>query len=112
MNRLKDKVALITGGGAGIGAATGRIFCEEGAAVVLVDMDRTALDKTAEAIRGKVKGAKVAVYAADVADSEEAVRAVAHGVSAFGRLNVLVNNAAMRNYAAVADATPEEWQAM
>src|SRR4051812_10391788 len=107
MNRLKDKVALITGGGAGIGAATGRIFCEEGAAVVLVDLDRTALDRTAEAIRTQVKGARVAVYAADVADANEAVKAVAHGMSAFGKLDVLVNNAAMRNYAAVADATTE-----
>lgn len=112
MNRLKDKVALITGGGAGIGAATGRMFCEEGAAVVLVDLDRTSLAKTAEEILAKVKGARVAVYAADVADANEAVCAVAHGLSAFGRLDVLVNNAAMRNYAAVADATTEEWQAM
>ena len=112
MGRLHGKVALITGGGAGIGAATGRIFCAEGASVVLVDQDSTALEAAASAIRDQVKGAKVAHYATDVADPEGAVRAVAHGVSAFGRLNLLVNNAAMRNYATMADATQAEWRAM
>ncbi len=112
MNRLQNKVALITGGGAGIGAATAKIFCGEGAAVVLVDRDGGALEETAREIAKQVKGARVAHYAADVADAEEAVRAVAHGLSAFGRLDVLVNNAAMRNYSSMAEATPAEWQAM
>ena len=48
--RLKGKTALITGGGAGIGAATGRIFCAEGASVVLVDQDSSALEAAASAI--------------------------------------------------------------
>ena len=112
MNRLQNKVALITGGGAGIGAATAKIFCAEGAAVMLVDRDGDALEETAREIASEVKGASVAHYAADVADAEEAVRAVAHGLSAFGRLDVLVNNAAMRNYSSMAEATPAEWQSM
>lgn len=112
MKRLDGKVALITGGGAGIGAATGRVFAAEGAALVLVDRDAQALERTVHAIRAGVQGARVAHYAADVADAGQAALAVAHGMRAFGRLDVLVNNAAMRNYAAVADATPEEWQAM
>jgi len=112
MDRLKEKVALITGGGAGIGAATGRIFCAEGAAVVLVDQDGETLEATAKAIREQFQGAKVAHFAADVADPEAAVRAVAHGVSAFGRLDLLVSNAAMRNYASMAEATQAEWRAM
>ena len=112
MKRLQGKVALITGGGAGIGAATARIFAAEGAAVVLVDHDPAALDQTVAAIRSAVEGARVAQFSADVADAGEAVRAVAHGLQAFGRLDILVNNAAMRNYASVADATPQEWQAV
>ena len=112
MNRLQNKIALITGGGAGIGAATGRIFCGEGAAVVLVDRDAEALEATAAEIREQVKGAKVAHCAADVSDPAGALRAVAQGVSSFGRLDLLVNNAAMRNYASMAEATPEEWRAM
>jgi meso-butanediol dehydrogenase/(S,S)-butanediol dehydrogenase/diacetyl reductase len=109
---MQGKVALITGGGAGIGAATGRIFASEGAAVILVDLDPAALAKAVAAIRSAVDGARVEQFAADVSDAEQAALAVAHGVRAFGRLDVLVNNAAMRNYAAVADATPQEWQAM
>ena len=112
MNRLKGKVALITGGGAGIGAATGRIFAAQGAAVVLVDLDPVALDNAAAGIRSDVPGARVDCFAADVADAEKAKEAVAHGMRAFGQLDVLVNNAAMRNYASIGEATPEEWQAM
>ena len=109
MDRLKGKVALITGGGAGIGAATGKLFCQEGAAVVLVDRDREALSKTAQAIRAQLPQARVACYAADVADGAQAAPAVAHAVEAFGRLDVLVNNAALRNYSAIADAERSEW---
>ncbi len=112
MKRLHGKVALITGGGAGIGAATGRVFAAEGAAVVLVDQDPAALERTVASIRAAVDGARIAHFAADVADAGQAALAVAHGMRAFGRLDVLVNNAAMRNYSAVADATPQEWQAM
>ena len=112
MNRLQGKVALITGGGAGIGAATGRIFAAQGAAVVLVDLDPAALDKAAAGIRADVPGARVECFAADVADAAKAVEAVAHCMRAFGQLDVLVNNAAMRNYASIGEATPEEWQAM
>jgi 2-hydroxycyclohexanecarboxyl-CoA dehydrogenase len=112
MDRLQDKVALITGGGAGIGAATGGIFCQEGAAVVLVDRDSAALEETAHAIREQVKGAKVAHCVADVSDADEAVRAVAHAMTVFGRLDILVNNAAMRNYASMAEATHEDWLGM
>lgn len=112
MNRLQGKVALITGGGAGIGAATGKLFAAQGAAVVLVDLDPAALDKAVAMVRTAVPGARVASFAADVADADKAVAAVAHGLAAFGQLDVLVNNAAMRNYAAVGEATPQEWQAM
>lgn len=112
MERLRDKVALVTGGGAGIGAATGRIFCQEGAAVVLVDRDSAALEETARAIREQVKGARLAHCTADVSDADEAVRAVAHAMAEFGRVDVLVNNAAMRNYASMAEATHEDWLGM
>src|SRR5258708_949645 len=112
MKRLQDKSAIITGGGAGIGAATGRIFCQEGAAVLLVDRDSAALEETASAIREQVKGAKVAHCVAEVSDADEAVRAVAQAKAEFGRLDVLVNNAAMRNYASMAEATHEDWLGM
>jgi meso-butanediol dehydrogenase/(S,S)-butanediol dehydrogenase/diacetyl reductase len=100
--RLKDKVALITGGGAGIGAATAKLFVREGARVLLVDQDRKVLNRA-------LKGSAI-VFQADVSDPEAAGEAVKQVVKEFGGLDILVNNAAMRNYSAVADATRDEWR--
>jgi len=100
--RLKGKVALITGGGAGIGAATARAFCGEGARVLLVDLDFKALKR--------MKGTKTEIMVGDIADPFVPGAAVAQALKRFGRLDILVNNAAARNYSAVADATPEEWR--
>jgi 2-hydroxycyclohexanecarboxyl-CoA dehydrogenase len=112
MNRVEGKVVLITGGGAGIGAATGRLVCAEGGMAVLIDANADALARTAKSIAEEVPGARVSTYVADVADAGAAGRAVEHALNAFGQLDVLVNNAAMRNYSTIADATPAEWQAM
>jgi meso-butanediol dehydrogenase/(S,S)-butanediol dehydrogenase/diacetyl reductase len=109
---LKDKVALITGGGGGIGAATARVFCDEGAAVVLVDANLQALARVVDALLSRDPAARVQTFEADVANADQAAAAAELAVSTFGRLDVLVNNAAMRNYSALADATPEEWQSM
>ena len=108
--RLAGKVALITGGGAGIGAATARIFVAEGAAVLLVDADRAALQRTAAALCDHAT--RVRCFEADVADAARADGAVRAAIDAFGRLDILVNNAAMRVPVALADATPEQWQAI
>lgn len=110
--RLDAKVALITGGAAGIGAAAGRRFCQEGAAVMLVDANAAALAKTAAAIRAEIPGARLATVTADIADGAGADDTVRRTLEAFGRLDVLVNNAAMRNYDAIADAQAEAWHAM
>src|SRR5215471_10088122 len=112
MNRVEGKAALITGGGAGIGAATGELVCAEGGMALLVDANADALAVTMQAIAQRVPGARVSTFAADVADARAAARAVEHALGTFGRLDVLVNNAAMRNYSAIADSTPAEWQAM
>lgn len=110
--RLAGKVALVTGGGAGIGAAVATLFCGEGAKVAIVDMDGDALETAAAAIRAAHPGAGVITFRGDVAQERTAQDAVAAVVREFGALDVLVNNAAMRNYSALADARPEEWQAM
>lgn len=112
MNRVAGKAALITGGGAGIGAATAELICAEGGVAVLVDGDADALAGTIKAIAQRVPGARLSAFAADVADPREAVRTVEHALQTFGRLDILVNNAAMRNYSAIADSTPAEWQAV
>ena len=112
MNRLHHKTALITGGGAGIGAASAFVFCQEGAAVTLVDFNTEVLNRTIQAIQEKLPDARINGFTANVADEAQAVAAVQYCVDAFGGLDILVNNAAMRNYSAMADAQPEEWQAM
>ena len=112
MARLDGKSALITGGGGGIGTACARIFCREGAAVTLVDASGEALERAAAAVAEAVPGARVATRVADVSSAAEAHAAVAHSLAAHGKLDILVNNAAMRNYSAVADASTDEWQAI
>jgi 2-hydroxycyclohexanecarboxyl-CoA dehydrogenase len=112
MSRLANKSALITGGAAGIGRACALLFCKEGAAVTLVDRDAEALEQTADMIRAEVPSARVACVAADVSDTALADQAVARAVEAHGALDILINNASMRNHSAVADASLEEWQAI
>jgi meso-butanediol dehydrogenase/(S,S)-butanediol dehydrogenase/diacetyl reductase len=107
--RLQGKRALITGGGGGIGAATARIFCASGAAVMLVDANAEALERTAAAIRDQVPDARLLTLAANVNEFAQAERAAQWAADSFGGLDVLVNNAAMRNYSPLADATAQEW---
>ena len=110
--RLQGKAAIVTGAGGGIGAATAELFCAEGARVLLVDMDAAALARTGARIRTQIPDASVQLLAANVAEPAAAIEAAKQCVEAFGRIDVLVNNASMRNYASFADATPEEWHAV
>ena len=110
--RLAGRTALITGAGAGIGAAAAHLFCREGAAVLLVDANGEALERTRQAITDALPGARLACATADVSDEAAALAAVRQCTSTWGGLDILVNNAAMRNYSAAADATAAEWQAM
>jgi NAD(P)-dependent dehydrogenase (short-subunit alcohol dehydrogenase family) len=91
MNRLDGKVALITGGGTGIGAACARMFAQEGAAVVITGRRKDVLETAVRDI-AKAKGRALAV-AGSVTDEAHAQSAVAQAMRTFGRLDVLVNNA-------------------
>lgn len=110
--RLGGRAAIVTGGGGGIGAATAERFAAEGAALVLVDMDGAALERTATRLRESVPEARLETLQGDVADPATAARAADRCLGAFGAIDVLVNNAAMRNHASFADATPAEWSAV
>ena len=110
--RLLDKTAIITGAGAGIGAATALLFCREGASVTLVDADLAALERTLEAIKLALPHARLLVHTADVSHEAQALAAIEKTLQAWGKLDILVNNASMRNYSALANATTAEWQAM
>jgi len=89
--RLKDKVALVTGAGNGIGRETALLFAQEGAAVVAVDLDEAAAAEVAATIVGR-SGRAIAV-AADVSSAAACERMVAVAEGEFGRLDVLFNNA-------------------
>ena len=88
---LATKVALITGSGSGIGQATACRFAQEGAKLVISDVDKTGL----EATQAKIADAdeNVVLVEGNVAEREDAQRMVAAAVEAFGRLDILVNNA-------------------
>jgi len=108
--RLADKVAIITGGAGGIGAATGLLFCQEGARVALVDSERDAMDAALADIRANAPGAQVTGIVADVGQEKAAGEAVAAARKAFGAIDVLVNLAGMRSYEPLADAKAETWE--
>jgi 2-hydroxycyclohexanecarboxyl-CoA dehydrogenase len=110
MKRLDGKVAVITGGAGGIGAATAQLFCEEGARVALVDLADAPLAEVAQRVRERVPGAEVLEIAADVGVEGAAQAVVARVLERFGALDVLVNNAGVRAYEALADARSETWQ--
>ena len=108
--RMAGRVALITGGGGGIGEATGRLFAEEGGAVVLVDRDQATAEAAATGIRASIPGAKVLAVGADVAQEPEARRVVDEAAQHFGALHTLVNVAGIRFYTPLAEAGTKEWE--
>ena len=89
--RLRDKVALVTGGGSGIGRESALLFAREGAAVAVVDLNEAAASETA-ALVAQSGGRAVAVRA-DVSRGADCAQMVAATEKAFGRLHVLFNNA-------------------
>ena len=110
--RLAGKVAIITGGAGGIGAATGALFCEQGCRVVLVDSDTDAMQAAASSIRAGVPAAQVMPVVADVGREETAAHVVTEATKAFGALDVLVNLAGIRAYEPLAEARAETWDTL
>ncbi len=108
--RMAGRVALVTGGGGGIGEATGRLFAEEGAAVALVDSDKAAAEAAAAGIARGVTGARVSAMAADLSNEAECRRVVDETLAAFGTLHTLVNVAGVRLYTPLAEADAKGWE--
>ncbi|AGZ50431.1 SDR family oxidoreductase [Mycobacterium kansasii] len=88
--RLDDQVAVITGGGRGLGAAIALAFAEAGADVVIASRTRSQLDEVAEGVRAI--GRRAHVVAADLANPEVTAELAGQTVEAFGRLDIVVNN--------------------
>jgi len=105
--RLKDKVALITGGGSGIGEATVLRFAEEGAKVAIGDINEEAAKAVAE--KCKAAGYEVGAYKLDVSNKQNVDEVMKAITKRFGRLDILVNNAGITQDAFATKMTEEQW---
>jgi NAD(P)-dependent dehydrogenase (short-subunit alcohol dehydrogenase family) len=107
MNILKDKVALITGGASGIGCATALLFAQEGASVMVADINSKLGQSVVEEIRSQ--GGRAQFTLCDVSVSEACHLAVNNTLQQFGRLDILFNNAGIIRRADVVETTEAEW---
>jgi NAD(P)-dependent dehydrogenase (short-subunit alcohol dehydrogenase family) len=107
--RLANKVALITGGGSGIGKASCLLFAKEGAKVVVVDLKRDTAEATADEIRKA--GGEARAFAADVSKAKDAEGMVRFAEESYGNLNVVFNNAGVfhPNDESVTNTTEAIW---
>ncbi|MHA7239544.1 glucose 1-dehydrogenase [Arthrobacter sp. TMS1-12-1] len=107
MERVIDKVALVTGGARGIGAAVALRLHGEGARVVIADI----LDEDGQETAERIGSGSVYVHL-DVTDPQDWQAAVATAVEEFGGLDILVNNAGIVNFAPIGEYTLEQWNAV
>jgi NAD(P)-dependent dehydrogenase (short-subunit alcohol dehydrogenase family) len=107
---LNGKACIVTGATSGIGAAATRMLLAEGANVLLVARDARRLEVAQAALADGDRGARIATFAADVTDPDSAARIVGACESAFGRVDVLVNNAGTMPVTPLGELSDEDWQ--
>jgi 2-hydroxycyclohexanecarboxyl-CoA dehydrogenase len=103
MGRLEDKIAIVTGGGQGIGKAVAGKLAAEGAVVVVTDLDEASAKETADALPGAT------AIRADVTDRQGVQAMVSRVVEQFGHVDVLVNNAGWDKASSFVDSDPADW---
>src|SRR5271155_1782659 len=104
MGKLDGKIAVVTGGGSGIGEATARLFAAEGATVVIADIDEVGGTRVSKEI-----GSAAAFLKTDVGVPEQVEAMVKFAVDRFGHLDILFNNAFYTTTGAVGEMTLEGW---
>ena len=104
MERLKNKVALITGGAGGIGLATAKLFLQEGAKVVLVDISKEALKEASEELNDK----NLSYCVADVSKAADTKNYLKHTLEVFGKVDIFFNNAGIEGNSSPITEYPEE----
>ena len=107
---LSGRVALVTGGSRGIGLAIAKSLLDAGASVVITGRDRAKLEQAMQQLASSGRGDRIHSATADVGNALEAAAAVAACVDRFGGLDILINNAGLGTFAAVADMAIEDWQ--
>ncbi len=108
--RLQNKVVVITGASAGIGQACARTLAREGARLVLTARRRERLEQIV--VEAKQLGSEGVFVAGDAREEETARQTIAAALSAFGRIDILINNAGMGNYKNLVDTTAEDYDEM
>jgi len=104
MERLKDKVTIITGGAAGIGKSAAALFLEEGASVMLVDINKEKLESTSK----ELNSSKLAYCMADVSNPADVERYTAETLTKFGKIDVFFNNAGIEGTSSSMENYPDE----
>lgn len=105
--RLKDKVALITGSGSGIGKSTALLFAREGATLIVNDLAEDAGAETVEQIRRE--GGQAMFIRADVTDADEVQKMILTAIAEFGRIDILFNNAGISSVGRLDEIEPDDW---
>jgi 3-oxoacyl-[acyl-carrier protein] reductase len=108
--KLKDKVALITGAGSGLGRAIALAFAREGAKVVVNDIEKKRATQTVADI--KAQGGDAFAIAADVSDSQQVKQMFAQAVEKYSTIDILVNNAGILQAEGIATMQDEQWKRM
>lgn len=103
---LKGSVALVTGAGSGMGAATAQVFAAEGAKVAVTDVNGAAAEAVAQAIRDA--GGEAQAWALDVSNAEKVQKVIAETVERFGGLDALVNNAGISIFKPIGEPDYDE----
>ena len=108
--RLKDRIAVITGAGSGIGRASAMLFAREGALVALVDRDEAGMNETLKAVRAS--NGQGSAHRGDVGDGDFAAATVEDVVSRHGRLDILMTAAGWSCGGTVVTTDPSDWDAV